>query len=48
MRTSDPRRSCGRCSQLEGLVVKADTTTWTPGSRAGFYGYRGGAWHFLG
>lgn len=32
----------------EGMVVKADGTTWNPGSGAGFYGHRGGAWHFLG
>ena len=33
---------------IEGMVVKADGTAWDPGSGAGFYGYRGGAWHFLG
>lgn len=32
----------------EGMVVKADGTHWNPGSGAGFYGYRGGAWHLLG
>lgn len=32
----------------EGMVVKADGATWNPGSGAGFYGYRGGAWHLLG
>jgi len=32
----------------EGMVVKADGTTWNPGSGAGFYGYRAGAWRFLG
>lgn len=32
----------------EGMVVKADGVTWNPGSGAGFYGYRGGAWQFLG
>lgn len=31
-----------------GLVVLADGTDWNPGSGAGYYGYRGGAWHFLG
>lgn len=32
----------------EGTIVKADGTTWDPGSGAGVYCYRGGAWHFLG
>ena len=32
----------------EGMVVKADGTTWNPGSGAGFYGYRASAWRFLG
>ena len=32
----------------EGLIVLADGTNWNPGSGAGFYGYRGGAWQFLG
>lgn len=32
----------------EGMLVKADGTTWNPGSGAGFYGYRAGAWRFLG
>lgn len=32
----------------DGLVVKADGTTWDPGSGAGVYCYRGAAWHFLG
>jgi hypothetical protein len=32
----------------EGTIVKADGTTWDPGSGAGYYGYRGGAWRFLG
>jgi hypothetical protein len=32
----------------EGLTVKADGTTWNPGSGAGVYCYRGGAWRFLG
>lgn len=31
-----------------GMVVLADGTNWNPGSGAGYYGYRGGAWHFLG
>lgn len=31
----------------EGMVVKADGTSWDPGSGAGFYGYRAG-WRFLG
>jgi hypothetical protein len=32
----------------EGLTVKADGATWNPGSGAGVYCYRGGAWRFLG
>ena len=32
----------------DGLIVLADGTHWDPGSGAGFYGYRGGSWHFLG
>jgi len=32
----------------EGTIVKADGATWNPGSGAGVYCYRSGAWHFLG
>lgn len=34
----------------EGLVVKADGTTWKPNGTgtAGVYCYRGGTWTFLG
>ncbi len=32
----------------DGLVVKADGTTWNPGSGAGVYAYYGSAWNFLG
>lgn len=32
----------------EGTIVKADGTTWNPGSGAGVYCYRAGAWRFLG
>lgn len=32
----------------EGMLVMADGTTWDPGSGAGVYAYRGGAWTFLG
>lgn len=32
----------------EGLTVKADGTTWNPGSGAGLYQYRSGAWVLLG
>ncbi|MGH9425716.1 MAG: hypothetical protein ACRD2L_05340 [Terriglobia bacterium] len=32
----------------DGMVVLADGTNWNPGSGAGFYGYRNGAWQFLG
>lgn len=32
----------------EGMIVLADGTQWNPGSGAGFYGYRGGSWRFLG
>ena len=31
-----------------GMIVLADGTNWNPGSGAGFYGYRSGAWQFLG
>lgn len=31
----------------EGMVVWADGTNWDPGSGAGLYEYRGGAWHKL-
>ena len=31
----------------EGFVVLADGTSWNPGSGAGYYGYRGGAWRKL-
>lgn len=31
-----------------GMIVLADGTNWDPGSGAGFYGYRGGAWVLLG
>ena len=32
----------------EGTTVKADGTTWNPGSGGGTYQYRAGAWRFLG
>lgn len=32
----------------EGDIVRADGTSWNPGSGGGFYGYHGGAWVFLG
>lgn len=32
----------------DGLIVLADGTNWNPGSGAGYYGYRSGAWHLLG
>ena len=32
----------------EGLIVKADGTAWNPGSGAGVYCFRAGAWRFLG
>ena len=32
----------------EGTIVLADGTRWNPGSGGGFYGYRAGAWRFLG
>jgi len=32
----------------EGTTFKADGTTCDPGSGAGTYQYRGGAWNFLG
>lgn len=31
-----------------GLVVLADGVNWNPGSGSGYYGYRAGAWQFLG
>ena len=33
---------------FDGLIVLADGTKWDPGSGGGFYGYRAGAWRFLG
>lgn len=32
----------------EGDIVRADGTSWNPGSGRGFYGYDNGAWTFLG
>jgi hypothetical protein len=32
----------------EGTVCKADGITWDPGSGAGVYCFRAGAWRFLG
>jgi hypothetical protein len=32
----------------EGMVVLADGVNFNPGAGAGFYGYRGAAWHLLG
>ena len=32
----------------EGLVIKADGTSFNPGSGPGVYVYRGGAYQFLG
>lgn len=32
----------------DGMVICADGTDLDPGSGAGFYGYSGGAWVFLG
>lgn len=32
----------------EGTLVKADGTSWNPGSGAGVYCYRASAWRFLG
>jgi hypothetical protein len=31
-----------------GMIILADGTDFNPGSGAGFYGYSGGAWTFLG
>ena len=33
---------------IEGMIAKADGTTWNPGSGAGVYSYRAAAWRFLG
>ena len=33
---------------FDGLTAYADGATWNPGSGAGLYIYRGGAWNFLG
>lgn len=33
---------------LDGMIVLADGAQWDPGSGGGFYGYRAGAWRFLG
>lgn len=32
----------------EGMIRFADGTLFNPGSGSGFYGYRAGAWRFLG
>lgn len=32
----------------DGQIYLADGTNWNPGSGGGFYGYRAGAWRFLG
>ena len=32
----------------DGMIVLADGVNWNPGSGAGFYGRRGGAWVLLG
>lgn len=32
----------------EGTIIKADGTTFNPGSGAGVYCYRSGSWRFLG
>jgi hypothetical protein len=32
----------------DGDVYLADGSLWNPGSGAGYYGYRAGAWRFLG
>lgn len=31
----------------DGVIALADGTSWNPGSGAGYYGYRGGAWRKL-
>lgn len=42
--TTQPRDPAGD----EHLIVFADGTGWDPGSGAGFYGWNGTAWAFLG
>ncbi len=32
----------------DGMVVLADGVNFNPGSGGGYYGYRAGAWRFLG
>lgn len=32
----------------DGMIVLADGTSWNPGNGPGYYGYRAGAWRFLG
>jgi hypothetical protein len=32
---------------FEGMIVKADGSTWNPGSGGGIYEYRGGSWRYL-
>ena len=32
----------------DGMIALADGSSWNPGSGAGYYGYRAGAWRFLG
>ena len=31
----------------DGMIIIADGVDWDPGSGAGFYGYRNGAWRLL-
>ena len=33
---------------FDGMIILADGTKLNPGSGGGFYGYRAGAWRFLG
>ncbi len=33
---------------VEGMMIQADGTLWNPGSGAGCYIYRSGAWRLLG
>lgn len=42
MQYSEPKKLA------DGMIVLADGTAWNPGNGPGYYGYRAGAWRFLG
>lgn len=44
----EPQYAAPSIKLRDGIVVFADGVTWNPGSGAGVYVYKSGAWHFLG